>query len=345
MNKLTNGKYIVSIFIALLFALSNATAWGNEANPVKKDSIVRSSSMYFKFDVSHTIDSLNQQEMDNLVFWVKGNEAARINICGWTDKVGTVEYNKVLSRKRAETAKSYLVGKGVESSRIAYIGMGIDYDSPTHLLARRSTIMAVLDVVEPPKPKPAPPKPEPKPEPEPVVEEPVVEEPVVETPKGKFSIRTNLLYWLGASINAGFEWNPANTSIGVLVNGGYAPLGGDNWKHSNGGWFVSPEIRYYFNETKGWFVGGEFLAGGYNHKLGTTGYQGDVIAGGATGGYKIELSDTFDMDFSLGLGYGTIEYDRYYHHESGINVRTSKDQIRTGIMPIQAGVSLIWKIK
>lgn len=176
-----------------------------------------------------------------------------------------------------------------------------------------------------------------KPEAEAVAEE-------EETIKDVWSIRTNLLYWLTGMANVGFEWNPAETKLGLVVNGGYAPLGHDDWKHSMGGWFIAPEIRYYMGETNQWFVGAQFLAGGYNYKLTDVGYQGSVIGGGVLGGYKMELNKRFSMDFTLGLGYGSFVYDSYYH-DAGVNFYRKQDENKNTVMPIQAGVNLIWKIQ
>lgn len=163
-------------------------------------------------------------------------------------------------------------------------------------------------------------------------------------PQVTTTLRTNLLYWLVGMPNLGAEWTFANSPLGVVINGGYSPLGGDGWEYAAGGWYVAPELRYYIPRSDSFFVGVQLLAEGFNYKLSDTGYQGNLIAGGVMGGYKLSLSDTFDMDFTLGLGYGYFEYDTYYHSE-GVNVYKEKNLTKKTIMPIQAGVNLIWKIK
>ncbi|MFR9641252.1 MAG: DUF3575 domain-containing protein [Rikenellaceae bacterium] len=157
------------------------------------------------------------------------------------------------------------------------------------------------------------------------------------------SLRTNLLYLVGGMFNLGAEYKSESSSFGYLLNLGYSPFGGDCWEHSFGGWFVSPELRYYIPAAERWFVGVQMLYGGYNFKLADTGYQGNVLGGGLTGGYKITINERFDMDFNVGLGYGSYIYDTYYHSD-GINIRQERD-LKNGTLLPQAGVNLIWKIR
>ncbi len=161
-----------------------------------------------------------------------------------------------------------------------------------------------------------------------------------------FTPRTNLLYWLGGMMNLGVEYKEPESDFGFLVNGGFSPFGSTRWNHNFGGWFLSPEVRYYFPRNDQWFVGAQFLTGGYNIKLSDTGRQGSVIGGGVMGGYKLPLSNTFDMDFTLGVGYSHLKYDTYYHDEAtDTNPYEVRGVVKNTLLPIQAGVNLIWKIK
>lgn len=47
-----------------------------------------------------------------------------LTLIGHTDNVGTESDNLILSKKRAEAVKNYLVSKGVDSSNITTIGKG-----------------------------------------------------------------------------------------------------------------------------------------------------------------------------------------------------------------------------
>jgi hypothetical protein len=193
---------------------------------------------------------------------------------------------------------------------------------------------------------------------QPEEEKPVViqaQPPIVETPDNNLlpsaalketahlSIRTNLLYWAAATPNLGVEYRPAN-SIGILVNGAYSHwIWSDKSKHHRT-WIVQPEIRRYFGENKRWFLGIEGHAGQFNFKFSDTGYQGDALGGGLTGGYRLQLNKCLDMDFSLGLGYTQLKYDSYYR-SNDVMVRKENNMKKNVFAPTQAGVSLIWKLK
>jgi len=49
---------------------------------------------------------------------------ARIIVTGYSDSTGGEEHNLVLSRRRAETVRSYLISRGVEAGRITAVGLG-----------------------------------------------------------------------------------------------------------------------------------------------------------------------------------------------------------------------------
>ena len=48
----------------------------------------------------------------------------RIQISGHTDNVGKKAANKVLSQKRAQACRDYVISKGIEASRIEAVGYG-----------------------------------------------------------------------------------------------------------------------------------------------------------------------------------------------------------------------------
>lgn len=157
------------------------------------------------------------------------------------------------------------------------------------------------------------------------------------------SLRTNLLYWAFATPNLGLEWKPTN-SVGILINGAYSHYIWNDKENHHRTWLIQPEIRWYLGANKKWFVGLEGHAAQFNFKFRDTGYQGDVIGGGLTGGYCLQLSRYLDMDFSLGLGYTNLKYETYTR-SNGVSVLKEGNLKKNVFVPTQAGVSLIWKLK
>lgn len=72
-----------------------------------------------------TLTSTAKANLDKLVPVFNQYPDTNIQIYGYTDSTGTVEHNLKLSEQRAASVKSYLVGKGISSSRFTTTGLGI----------------------------------------------------------------------------------------------------------------------------------------------------------------------------------------------------------------------------
>lgn len=79
----------------------------------------------FGFDKTN-ITKESEQILDNALNILKTHTEIQVEISGHTDNTGTKKYNKLLSEKRAESVKNWLVKRGVEASRILSIGYGMD---------------------------------------------------------------------------------------------------------------------------------------------------------------------------------------------------------------------------
>jgi len=66
--------------------------------------------------------------LDHVAEVMKNNPGMQVRLEGHTDNVGSAGYNMRLSEKRAETVKSWLMKKGIESQRIRTLGYG--FSSP-----------------------------------------------------------------------------------------------------------------------------------------------------------------------------------------------------------------------
>lgn len=80
-------------------------------------------NIYFEFNrATFKQDSYN--ELNKLERMLQQNTAMNVEIGGHTDIVGTKNYNKLLSQKRAEAVKDFLTKKGIDSRRITAMGYG-----------------------------------------------------------------------------------------------------------------------------------------------------------------------------------------------------------------------------
>jgi OmpA-OmpF porin, OOP family len=87
------------------------------------EKVSYSADAFFDFDKA-VLKPAGQASLDDLVSKLKDINLEVIIAVGHTDSVGTDAYNQKLSVRRAEAVKSYLQGKGVESSRIYTEGKG-----------------------------------------------------------------------------------------------------------------------------------------------------------------------------------------------------------------------------
>ena len=142
-------KILLSIFIAAFIsacstkpsATSNSTGSGSTSD---SDSSTSSTSMsdedsiepgsqedlivnvgdrvFFDYN-SAELDEDAQELLQDQVAWMKQYDAS-VTIEGHCDERGTIEYNLALGEKRAQAVKNYIIGLGVDSSRVSTISFG-----------------------------------------------------------------------------------------------------------------------------------------------------------------------------------------------------------------------------
>ena len=71
-----------------------------------------------------TIRPESFERLDIVVDFMKHKKSAQVAISGHTDNLGKPKTNKALSTKRAQACRSYLISKGIDSSRITAVGYG-----------------------------------------------------------------------------------------------------------------------------------------------------------------------------------------------------------------------------
>lgn len=96
------------------------------AAPEPKRTVQRinlASDAYFGFDKAVLTDE-GKMKLDELAASMAGKEDPRIQITGYTDRLGSESYNMTLSQKRAEAVKAYLIGKGIQTDIMETAAMG-----------------------------------------------------------------------------------------------------------------------------------------------------------------------------------------------------------------------------
>ena len=80
--------------------------------------------VFFDFD-KDILTEADLKELPKAVAFVKKYPGAKIRLDGYTDSIGTDEYNIKLSERRATAVKNYLIKEaGVSSSKITAVGHG-----------------------------------------------------------------------------------------------------------------------------------------------------------------------------------------------------------------------------
>lgn len=84
---------------------------------------IKIENIYFEFDKSKVID-FYKLKLDSVFGVLVQNPGYSVEVQGHTDSKGSDQYNERLSQNRANEAKAYLVGKGINKDRIVAKGYG-----------------------------------------------------------------------------------------------------------------------------------------------------------------------------------------------------------------------------
>ena len=98
----------------------------SEEKPKVSEELLKiTARIHFDFD-KYDIKKEYIPILNEVVKTLKENSFTKVRIEGFTDIVGSKEYNDKLARKRAEAVKRYLVDKGIPEDRIEIVGIGKD---------------------------------------------------------------------------------------------------------------------------------------------------------------------------------------------------------------------------
>lgn len=136
-----------------------------------------------------------------------------------------------------------------------------------------------------------------------------------------FSISTNLVPWAGMHVNLAPEVQ-VSRHLTVQVPVLWCPWNISSHR-SVKSFALRPECRRWFGGKAagyGHFVGIHASVAWFNLRNGDNRYQwvGRPLLGiGASYGYALQLCERFGMEFTLGLGWVNMRYNRYYNIPDG----------------------------
>ncbi|MFI5131465.1 MAG: OmpA family protein, partial [Chitinophagales bacterium] len=87
---------------------------------IKVEDVV---TVFFDFDRS-LLKGEAVNKLDSIYSVMMENPTSTIQISGYTDGLGTTEYNAILSDRRARACADYLIKKGIDKSRVTFVSFG-----------------------------------------------------------------------------------------------------------------------------------------------------------------------------------------------------------------------------
>ena len=115
--------------------------WSNRYNQKTADTL----EVYFGFDKAELTDGA-QTALLGVVKELQTNPTLIVELGGYTDPQGTVDYNYGLSQRRVEAVRRFLVEKGISLTRVHAVGLGpiTAKDTPNEK-RRRVTVKMLVD--------------------------------------------------------------------------------------------------------------------------------------------------------------------------------------------------------
>lgn len=98
-----------------------------EGEEIRKDILLREGQtrllIYFDYDKAD-LKKESFPDLNRAIKFLNENPTLNAEIAGHTDSIGSDEYNKGLSQRRAEAVRDYMISKGVTRSRLRAVGYG-----------------------------------------------------------------------------------------------------------------------------------------------------------------------------------------------------------------------------
>lgn len=118
------GYFLISPGHVSTFAITDDTLRVKlELSYLAAGAIVKLENIYYDFD-KFNIRPDAAEELDRLVELMEKYPKMKIEMRSHTDSRGSDAYNKKLSQNRATSAAKYIISKGIDKNRIAFMGYG-----------------------------------------------------------------------------------------------------------------------------------------------------------------------------------------------------------------------------
>lgn len=114
----------------------------------KEEAPLAFPTVYFGFNRTD-IAASEKAKLQAIYDTLRAYPDVQITVTGWCDNVGSRAVNNLISHRRAEAVKAWLVRQGIKVERIRTQGMGIDRDEADRSKARRAVIEEQGKEVEP----------------------------------------------------------------------------------------------------------------------------------------------------------------------------------------------------
>jgi hypothetical protein len=168
---------------ALSAFASRAIASGAEPSPADRSATPESGAPECKdagvkvtfVRGSTELDTNGRGALAGVAVWMQNGAQRTVRLEGYADRTGGATANRRLSERRAQAAKDFLLGRGIEPERIMVFGHGEEEEPTLTGAAARVVLVTVCDVPKvmaaepapPPAPEAAPPAAAPEPVPPP----------------------------------------------------------------------------------------------------------------------------------------------------------------------------------
>jgi hypothetical protein len=285
---------------------------------------------------SVALDTNAQGGLNGVATWMKADSKRTLHLQGYADTTGNSEANLVLSEKRANAVRDYLVSQGVDATQIVTVGRGEDVADQLPANGRTVTFLACkppAPMAQGEAPAGAVPVPEETPPPPPPAVAVAVEPAAVpmETPP----------------TSAPMYEPPSKVGLALMAGGGYQDFASSNMRdRTNGGgaW----DIRVVAGTRSIIGVEGAYVGSARGFQsLGVTANNPTLVSNGIEG--NLRLNVPIIKGASLIEPYGVVGVGWSQYHISNYNSNTQAlsdfNATNDNVMTVPFGVGFAYGYK